>query len=97
MAIASALVSGREIIVFDEPTSGLGLHHMEEVAHSLRELRQEGKTLFVITHDPELILSCCTHVIHMKNGEITENYSLDRNGIKQMLSFFQNPIKERSL
>ena len=70
---------------------------MEEVAHSLRELRQEGKTLFVITHDPELILSCCTHVIHMKNGEITENYSLDRNGIKQMLSFFQNPIKEGSL
>ena len=97
VAIASALVSGREIIVFDEPTSGLGLHHMEEVAHSLRELRQEGKTLFVITHDPELILSCCTHVIHMKNGEITENYSLDRNGIKQMLSFFQNPIKEGSL
>jgi energy-coupling factor transport system ATP-binding protein len=58
VAIASALVSNREILVFDEPTSGLDLLHMNEVAKSLERLRGIGKTSIVITHDYELIVSC---------------------------------------
>lgn len=38
-----------------------------------------GKTLLVITHDPEFILNCCQSVIRMKHGKIAESYSLSGN------------------
>lgn len=88
VAIASAIASGREIIIFDEPTSGLDLRHMKEVAGNLRKLADMGKTLFVITHDPEFILSCCTHLLRLEKGRIAANEPLDVPGTKKMLDHF---------
>lgn len=88
VAIAGALASDREIIIFDEPTSGLDLRHMKEVAGNLHKLAAMGKTLFVITHDPEFILSCCTYLLRLENGKIAANGPLDASGIKKMLDYF---------
>lgn len=63
LAIASAIASGRDLLFFDEPTSGLDLYHMKEVADILKWLKKEGKSVFVITHDQELIEECCTRCI----------------------------------
>ena len=60
LAVASAIASGREILFLDEPTSGLDLYHMKEVAEVLKFLKKERKSVFVITHDQELIEECCT-------------------------------------
>lgn len=89
VAIASAIVSNREIIVFDEPTSGLDLKHMREVARSLKSLADQGKTLLVITHDPELVMEGCSYVVHMEKGQIKESYPLDESGSKKVLDFFR--------
>lgn len=89
VAIASAIVSNREIIVFDEPTSGLDLKHMWEVARSLKSLADQGKTLLVITHDPELVMAGCSYVVHMEKGQIKESYPLDESGSKKVLDFFR--------
>ena len=88
VAIATAIASEREIIVFDEPTSGLDFTHMRRVAESIRKLNEMGKTVLVITHDPELVLSCCTHALKMENGETTGAFSLDEAGRHEILSFF---------
>lgn len=88
VAIASALASDREVFVFDEPTSGLDLLHMNEVAKEFTALRLMGKTSIVITHDYELIASCCTHVLHLEHGEVQEQYVLDEIGIKKLQRFF---------
>ena len=89
VAIASAIVSNREIIVFAEPTSGLDLKHMREVARSLKSLADQGKTLLVITHDPELVMAGCSYVVHMEKGQIKESYPLDESGSKKVLDFFR--------
>lgn len=73
LAIASAVASNREILIFDEPTSGLDYRHMLRVAALLKELRKMGKSIFVITHDKELVLECCTAVLSLEKGKITEN------------------------
>jgi energy-coupling factor transport system ATP-binding protein len=88
VAIATAIASGREIIVFDEPTSGLDFTHMRRVAENIRRLNGMGKTVFVITHDPELILSCCTHALKMEGGASSGAFPLDETGRREMLSFF---------
>ncbi len=70
VAIGSAIASDKEILVFDEPTSGLDYHHMLEVSNGLQELSRAGKTLFIITHDPELIAKCCNYFVFIGHGEI---------------------------
>ena len=88
VAIASAVASKRDIIIFDEPTSGLDLRHMKEVAQNFISLNRQGHTLFIITHDLELILECCTHVLHFENGRVIENYTVDRTGEDKLKHFF---------
>lgn len=68
VAIGSAIASDKEILVFDEPTSGLDYHHMLEVAGNLQRLSDMGKTLFIITHDPELIAKCCNYFVFSKSS-----------------------------
>ena len=63
LAIACALASGRDLLLLDEPTSGLDYAHMKETAALLEKLRSMGSTILVVTHDGELIRSCCTRRI----------------------------------
>jgi energy-coupling factor transport system ATP-binding protein len=63
VAVASAVASGRNIILFDEPTSGLDYHHMVQVSELLKQLQQNGKTVLIVTHDIELIKKVCTRVV----------------------------------
>ena len=76
VAIGSGVSSGREIVVFDEPTSGLDYKQMLAVSATLQKLAASGKTLLVITHDPEFILNCCSNIIRMERGKIAEQYPL---------------------
>ena len=69
LAIACALASGREILLLDEPTSGLDHAHMMETAVLLRQLRDLGTTILVVTHDSELIRACCTRKITLEKEE----------------------------
>ena len=79
VAIGSGVSSGRDIVVFDEPTSGLDYRQMLAVSATLRKLAASGKTLLVITHDPEFILNCCSNIIRMEYGKIAEQYLLQGN------------------
>lgn len=78
VAIASSILADKSILIFDEPTSGLDYKHMEQTAALFRELKDENRTLFIITHDPELIVRCCTHILHLEQGSVEELYPLDR-------------------
>ena len=88
VAIASAIASKRSILFFDEPTSGLDYKHMKEVGNVLRQVRESGITVYVITHDLELILDCCTDIIHFDNGSIVSQYPMDDNGLKKIREYF---------
>ena len=88
VAIASAIASKRSILFFDEPTSGLDYKHMKEVANVLRQIRDMGVTLYVITHDLELILDCCTDIIHFEDGFIIDQFPMDADGLEKIRNYF---------
>ncbi|MGP1508591.1 MAG: ABC transporter ATP-binding protein [Sphaerochaeta sp.] len=94
VAIASALAADKDFILFDEPTSGLDLRHMREVAGSIRKLRELGKTVFVITHDLELVMECCDHVLHLEKGREYANYELNDGTKRRLLDVLSNEILE---
>ena len=79
VAIGSGVSSGRDVVVFDEPTSGLDYRQMLAVSATLKKLAEQGKTLLVITHDPEFILNSCQSIIRLEYGKIVERYPLAGN------------------
>lgn len=88
VAIATALASDREYIILDEPTSGLDYKHMREVALCLKHLKILGKTVFVITHDVELIYHCCTYVMHIEKGKVINQFAIDKSTHKFLKDYF---------
>ena len=66
LAIACAIFSVRRILILDEPTSGLDGQNMRLVAERLKSEARNGRTILVITHDRELIESCCDNVVEVE-------------------------------
>lgn len=95
VAIASVIDSKRSILFFDEPTSGLDYRHMKEVANVLRQVRDAGITVYVITHDLELILDCCTDIIHLEDGSIIDQYGMDEDGLRKIREYFIKGVSEK--
>lgn len=87
VAVASAILADKEILIFDEPTSGLDFSRMEQTAEMLLSLCGE-KTVFIVTHDPELIVRCCTHVVHLEQGTVAEVYPLTPENKTRFMGFF---------
>jgi energy-coupling factor transporter ATP-binding protein EcfA2 len=70
VAIAGALATGRTVLVLDEPTSGLDLRHMRQVADLLTALAADGVSVLVVTHDRDLVATCCTHELRLEAGRV---------------------------
>ena len=80
VAIAAALASERRIVILDEPTSGLDLRHMRQVADIVRSLTAAGRTVVIVTHDPEFAIASCDANIGIEQGRVVESYALDAAG-----------------
>ena len=88
IGLVCALMNEPEILILDEPTSGLDYKHMKEVANILRQVRDAGITLYVITHDLELILDCCTDIVHFEEGYIVDQFQMDKVGLEKIRNYF---------
>ena len=89
LAVASAIAADKEFLIFDEPTSGLDYAHMLEVAGSITRLAHAGKTVFIISHDPELITSCCNYLIFMDGGKLVWSGGWSETVIEKVQAFFE--------
>ena len=70
VAIAGVLASDPSVIVMDEPTSSLDPLSTKEMMCLIKELKDEGKTIIVISHDVDLCYEYADRVVIMNNGEI---------------------------
>ena len=73
VSIARALAMKPDILCFDEPTSALDPELTGEVLKVIKGLRDEGRTMIVVTHEMEFARQVSDRVIFMANGIIEED------------------------
>ena len=88
VSIGRALINGGQIILADEPTGALDRKSGLEVMTILRELHQQGHTVIIVTHDPNIAQSA-QRIIEISDGNIISdsinpNYSSDQVDNRQV-------------
>ncbi|WP_339030998.1 ABC transporter ATP-binding protein [Spiroplasma endosymbiont of Cantharis nigra] len=85
-----AVINNPHFIFLDEMISGLDLKMQLKLISFFKKLKSEGKTIVLISHNPEEVEEMCDRVIILKNGEvylddITENIIKKHGSIRKML------------
>ena len=85
VALARALVNQPAILLADEPTGNLDSQSAFEVLRLLRQTHNQGQTILIVTHDPN-VASIAQRVVFMKDGRIiNETVLQERNDTKTLL------------
>ncbi len=79
VAIARALVGRAPLILADEPTGNLDTRTSEEIMDLLVEVNREGKTVVLVTHEPD-IAAYARRVLHFKDGRLVSDETASGRG-----------------
>ena len=98
VAIARALAMDPDILCFDEPTSALDPELTGEVLRVIRDLKNSGKTMIIVTHEMEFAKNVADHVIYMADGIIEEEGSpediFEHPKSEKLQSFLKHSLEE---
>jgi putative ABC transport system ATP-binding protein len=79
VAVARAIVTNPSLILADEPTGNLDSHSTEDVLDIFSDLHEDGRTVVVITHEPD-VAARAERVIQLSDGEIVQDTAVSGAG-----------------
>lgn len=68
LELARAVVSQPTLLLLDEPVAGLNQRETAEVSEIIQRLRQEGRTILLVEHDMEMVMSLADKVVVLDGG-----------------------------
>lgn len=68
LELAFVLVTDPEVILLDEPTAGVNVRIIEQLALQIRELNRQGKTFLIVEHNMEFVMEVCDPVTVLHRG-----------------------------
>ena len=83
VGIAATLVHDPEILLLDEPTTGLDPNQLVEIRHLIKKIGQE-KIILLSTHIMQEIPKICNRVIVINNGKLVDDKSLHSKEEKEI-------------
>ena len=87
--LIAALIHNPELIIFDEPLSGLDVTSALIFRQLICELRRQGKVIFYCSHVLEVVEKVCTHVIILQRGK-----QVAYGAVEELKSFQSMPSLE---
>ncbi|MFN3307637.1 MAG: ABC transporter ATP-binding protein [Anaerolineales bacterium] len=75
--IARALTQQPRLLLLDEPTAHLDLQNTYRLVEVMRELKRQGITIFMTSHDPQVVLALADQVIILRQGKVLRQGPLD--------------------
>ena len=77
LGIAQCLIHNPEILILDEPNNGLDPNGIQDMIKLIKNLRTEGKTICLSTHNLRDVEELCTHFTVFQNGENSQTCSME--------------------
>ncbi|WP_394973441.1 ABC transporter ATP-binding protein [uncultured Croceitalea sp.] len=77
VAIARAMAAEPKVLLADEPTGALDSKTSYEVMDLIQKINDEGNTILVVTHEPD-IAEMCKRIVHLKDGVIVEDKKVEQ-------------------
>ncbi len=79
VSVARALVTNPALILADEPTGNLDSHSTNEILELFEELNEAGRTIVIITHEPD-VGERARHLVHIYDGLLRESAPISAAG-----------------
>ena len=70
LVVARLIATEADVLLFDEPLSGLDATAMQKIIELLRSLAQSSKTVCIIEHNLEAIRTACDHLVYLDEGRV---------------------------
>ena len=101
VGLAQALIHDPEVLILDEPTTGLDPNQIVEIRHLIKDIGKE-KTVMLSTHIMQEVEAICDRVIIINKGQIVANKTIDElrktAGNKKIITIeFNKKVKEQDL
>ena len=102
LLLCMALMNDPEILFLDEPTSGLDVESARLVREKIQQYNNDGKTIFISTHNMEEANLLCHRIAIINHGQIAaidtpENLRLQSMELQYVEVLFDKPIKREEL
>lgn len=75
VAVARALLAGPRLVLLDEPTASLGVAETQRIQALIRECREAGTGLLLVTHDLEQVFALADRVVVLREGRVVDDTS----------------------
>lgn len=73
VALAGVLAIESDVVILDEPTAGLDPYYQEKIINIIKELKKQGKTVIIITHNMDNVLSLADEVLLLHNSKLYQS------------------------
>ena len=95
LSLATAICNRRPVMLYDEPTSGQDGDNLLRTVEIIRKANENAVCSLIVSHDPELIARCATHILHIHAGEVKKLLPLDERGNIYMWKVFREDAQTR--
>jgi ABC-type sugar transport system ATPase subunit len=87
IAVARAVAFGSRVVLMDEPTAALGVQQQENVGRLIKQVRDSGMGVVLISHNLPQVHELCDRVVVLLHGRTVADLSPERSSIEETISW----------